>query len=122
MTSRVSSSDDRGAGTVMVLGLVGGLTALILTVAALVGVAATRGAAQSAADLSALAAAAAVQRGEADPCLRSARVAERNGAQVVRCACGPDRSCTVEVSRASGLGPAAVAAARAGPAAVRPSR
>lgn len=106
----------------MVLGLVGGLTALILTVAALVGVAATRGAAQSAADLSALAAAAAVQRGEADPCLRSARVAERNGAQVVRCACGPDRSCTVEVSRASGLGPAAVAAARAGPAAVRPSR
>lgn len=106
----------------MVLGLVGGLAVLTLTVAALVGVVANRGAAQSAADLSALAAAAAVQHGEAEPCLQSARVAERNSAQVVRCTCGPDRSCTVEVSRASGLGPATVAAARAGPAAARPSR
>jgi len=115
-------SGDRGAGTVLVLGLVGGAAALTLVVAALVGVVAARGAAQSAADLSALAAAAAVQRGDGDPCLRSTRVAERNGTQVLSCSCAPDRSCTVEVRRGTGLGPDAVAAARAGPTSARSGR
>lgn len=115
-----SASGDRGAGTVLALGLVGGVMALTLTVAALVGVVTARGVAQSAADLSALAAAAAVQRGDDDPCLRSTRVAARNETQLLRCGCDADRSCSVEVRRETGLGPDAVASARAGPTSARP--
>lgn len=60
--------DDRGSGTVLVLALVGAVAVLTVSLAWLVGAVVAQGSAQSAADLSALAAAAGVQRGAADPC------------------------------------------------------
>ena len=108
--------DDRGAGTVLVLALVAVVVVLVLGTAALVGAVVTRGAAQSAADLSALAAAAAHQRGAADPCAGASRVADRNGARIETCRCDPDRSCTVATSMPTSTGAAARATARAGPA------
>lgn len=108
--------DDRGAGTVLVLGLVAVVVVLVLGTAALVGAVVTRGSAQSAADLAALAAAASLQRGAADPCSGASEVAERNGAQVEACRCAPDRSCTVSTTLATATGAAARATARAGPA------
>jgi secretion/DNA translocation related TadE-like protein len=108
--------DDRGAGTVLVLALVAVVVALVLGTAVLVGAVVTRGSAQSAADLAALAAAASLQRGAADPCSGAREVAARNGAQVEACLCAPDRSCTVSTTLATKTGAAARATARAGPA------
>lgn len=108
--------DDRGAGTVLVLALVGVVVVLVLGTAALVGAVVTRGAAQSAADLSALAAAAALQRGASDPCARAGAVAERNGVRLDACRCAADSSCTVTTSAETRTGAAARATARAGPA------
>lgn len=107
--------DERGSGTVLVLALVAVVVVLALGVTALVGAVATRAAAQSAADLSALAAAAAVQRGEPDPCTRARQVVERNGSRLVGCSCAADLSCTVETARSTRTGQVARAAARAGP-------
>lgn len=106
---------ERGSGTVVVLALVAVVVVLALGVTALVGAVATRAAAQSAADLSALAAAAAAQRGVPDPCARAVQVVRRNGAELVRCSCAADLSCTVETATSTRAGRVASAAARAGP-------
>lgn len=113
--------DERGSGTVLVVAATGVL--LVLTVAGLhVGAAATAAhRARAAADLSALAAASAIQEGKGDPCGRAADLASRNGARLLEC--GPAAAESVAVRVASDVAVAwpgvpdfAVASARAGPA------
>jgi secretion/DNA translocation related TadE-like protein len=69
--------------------------------------------AQPAADLSALAAAAALRHG-GDACATARSVAERNGATVSACTVEGDGVVRVGAQRRTGVGPA-VAEARAGP-------
>jgi len=110
--------DERGAATVLVVALLG----LLLFVGAALGVVGAlvrdHRAAQSAADLAALAAASALARGE-DPCAAAASVAAANGAEAVGCAPdGLEVRVTVQVAGPRWLGQAADlgAEARAGPA------
>ena len=114
MTAR---REERGAATVLVLAFLG----LLLFVGAALGVVGAlvraHRAAQSAADLAALAGAAALARGE-DPCAAAASVAAANGAVVA--ACTPDGHevrVTAEVGGPRWLGQSAdlTAEARAGP-------
>lgn len=114
MTAR---REERGAATVLVLAFLG----LLLFVGAALGVVGAlvraHRAAQSAADLAALAGAAALARGE-DPCAAAASVAAANGAVVT--ACMPDGlevRVTAEVGGPRWLGQSAdlTAEARAGP-------
>ena len=114
MTAR---REERGAATVLVLAFLG----LLLFVGAALGVVGAlvraHRAAQSAADLAALAGAAALARGE-DPCAAAASVAAANGAVVA--ACMPDGlevRVTAEVGGPRWLGQSAdlTAEARAGP-------
>jgi secretion/DNA translocation related TadE-like protein len=76
--------------------------------------------AQSAADLAALAGAAALVGGEtaASACSAGATMATRNGARLASCRAGPDLSVelTVEVAATSGRVGTATARSRAGPA------
>ena len=76
---------ERGSGTVLTVGGMG--VVLVLTAAGLhLGAAAAAAhRARSAADLSALAAASAVQSGVDDPCTLAAVVARRNGARLAGC-------------------------------------
>ena len=109
--------DDRGAASMLVVTCLG---VLVLVGAALGVVAAMVHAhrtAQSAADLAALAGAAAVQRG-ADPCASAASVASANGASVDGCRVdGQDVRLEVTVPGPRWLGQSAdlTAEARAGP-------
>lgn len=114
MTTR---RDERGAATVLVLAFLG----LLLLVGAALGVVGAivraHRAAESAADLAALAGASALARGE-DPCAAAASVAAANGAAVVSCAPdGRDVRVTAEVAGPHWLGQTAdlTADARAGP-------
>lgn len=75
---------ERGAGTVLVLGLVAVALLLAVGVAALGAAQNARGAAQSAADLGALAGATALRAGF-DPCGTAHAAVSRNGAEVVAC-------------------------------------
>ena len=75
---------DDGAGTVLALAMMGLLVVVGLGVAGVVGVVAAHRGAQSAADLAALAGAAALQDG-ADPCERATEVARRNRADLRAC-------------------------------------
>lgn len=116
-----TASSERGSGTVLVLGGLGVVTAL--TAAALqVGAAAGEAhRARAAADLSALAGAAAVQTGAGDPCGQAAVVAQRNGARVSSCALVGDERVLVRVSTTvattwPGVPNRATASALAGPA------
>ncbi|GED09973.1 Rv3654c family TadE-like protein [Cellulosimicrobium cellulans] len=115
---------ERGAGTVLVLGVVAAVLVLALGLAALAHAQAARGAAQTGADLAALAAAAAARDGW-DPCGRAREVAARNAVSVT--ACGEQDGGVVRVDVASTTGVTvlgvtlgrASAAARAGPATAR---
>lgn len=114
-------SDERGSGTVLVIGamavvLLGALAGLHLATAA-------RSAQQSAtaADLGAIAGAQAQLAGSADPCARAAAVVAANAGHLVGCQVLMDDSVQVEVEveagvRWAGLLRPANARARAGPA------
>jgi len=115
---RAARREERGAATVLVLTFLG----LLLFVGAALGVVGAlvraHRAAQSAADLAALAGATALARGE-DPCAAAASVAAANGAALAACAPdGRDVRVTAEVGGPRWLGQTAdlTAEARAGPA------
>ena len=106
--------DERGAASVLAVGVVGVLLALGSTLAVLGAVVVAHRAAQSAADLAALAGAAA----RTDRCDAATRVAQRNRASVTSCVAeGRDVRVTVTVPgpRWHGLGADLAATARAGP-------
>ena len=111
---------DRGSATVLVLGAVGVL--LAMTVGALWVVSAVVAAhrAQAAADLAALAVAAALVRGEptATACGEGVALAARNGGRLMSCQAGPDFSVelVVQVGATVSRVGAATARSRAGPA------
>ena len=111
-------SDDRGSGTVLLLALM----AAVLVVAALLGLLATaqlaRGRAQSAADLGALAGAAALRHGTGEACAVAGEVVRRNGARLSDCADDGSGVVRVRVVVRAGVGDA-TAAARAGPSSAR---
>ncbi|WP_298459186.1 Rv3654c family TadE-like protein [uncultured Cellulomonas sp.] len=120
---RPGHGDERGSGTVLVLGLVAVALVLLVGVAALAGAERARSAAQSAADLAALAAAARL----ADPggtgaaaCAVAREVAGRNGARLTGCRPGADGAVVVSTARSAGSPGTATARARAGPADLRP--
>lgn len=73
-----------GAATVLAISLVALLTVVAFTAAGMTGLVAAHRRAQAAADLSALAAAATLQEGGSG-CAAAARVADRNGAELVGC-------------------------------------
>ena len=115
---------ERGAGTVLVLGIVAAVLVLALGLAALAHAQAARGTAQTGADLAALAAATAARDGW-DPCGRAREVAARNAVAVTACAAqggGVVRDDVASTDGVTVLGVAlgrASAAARAGPATAR---
>ena len=76
--------DERGAGTVLAVAMLGLLVTVTLATSGVVGVVAAHRRAQSAADLAALAGAAAVQDG-ADACARAGQIAARNSASLRSC-------------------------------------
>lgn len=111
---------ERGSGTVLSVAAIGVL--VILTTAGLqVGAAATAAhRARTAADLSALAGAVALQEGTGTPCASAAEVAGRNEARVIDCEVGVGESVLVRVTTAvsthwAGVPDRAAASARAGP-------
>lgn len=115
------TAGERGAGTVLVLGIVAGLVVVLVALGGLAQAQAARGRAQTGADLAALAAATALRDGW-EPCGRARETAGRNGVRVVACAetgAGSVRVDVVSGPTVSVLGVAlgeATAAARAGPA------
>jgi len=80
-----SGEGERGAGTVLVLGIAACAVVLGLGLAALGAAQQARGAAQSAADLGALAGATAARHGR-DPCEVAREAVHRNGGKVASCA------------------------------------
>ncbi|WP_369370696.1 Rv3654c family TadE-like protein [Promicromonospora sp. Populi] len=113
--------DERGSGTVLILGIVAAVLLLAVGIAALGAAQNTRGAAQSAADLGALAGAAALRDGF-DPCGTAGAAVARNRAEIESCGVLGAGVVRVVVTRAaSGPGGAfgalgqARASARAGP-------
>src|SRR5690606_1898848 len=115
---------ERGAGTVLVLGLAAVVLLLVTAVAALGAAQQARSVARSAADLGALAGATALRWGH-DPCTTAERVVRQNDGLAVACGVEDGGVVTVTAARAvvgsagswGGLGTAEVTA-RAGP---RPS-
>ncbi len=89
---RLPRAADRGAGTVLGVGLVGVLATLLLAGALVASVAVTGQRARTAADLAALAAVGEVLAGtsEGEACGLAGRVARRNGAELDRCRAGTD--------------------------------
>jgi secretion/DNA translocation related TadE-like protein len=75
---------ERGAGTVLVLGIVAAILVLAFGIAALGAAQNARGAVQAAADLGALAGATALRDGF-DPCGTAGTAVARNGAEVASC-------------------------------------
>lgn len=73
-----------GVGTVLAVAMMGLLVTVTVAVSSAVGLVAAHRRAQSAADLSALAGAAALQDGD-DPCQWAGTIARRNGAELRRC-------------------------------------
>ncbi len=110
------SDGERGAGTVLVLGIAAVVITLALALAALGAAQQTRGIAQSAADLGALAGAAALQQGR-DPCETAREAVARNHAELASCAPEGDGVVGLSVTKrlAGPLGGDAEAEARAGP-------
>jgi secretion/DNA translocation related TadE-like protein len=109
--------DQRGAATVLVMPFVGVLALVTVVLAFHGGVLVTQRRVQAAADLAALAGAAALQRGE-DGCSAASAVAGRNGARLSGCqTSGPDVVVTVERDGPAVLGRSVTveASARAGP-------
>ena len=113
-------SDERGAGTVLVVGVIAVLLAAALGVSGLIQAQAAAGKARSAADLAALGGATALSSvvAPSEPCETAGRVARANGAEVTECTVAGE-DVVVEVSvrtRVLGVVREAVSAARAGPA------
>jgi secretion/DNA translocation related TadE-like protein len=111
---------ERGSGTVAVLGAVGVILAMTVGALFVVSAVVASHRAQSAADLAALAAAAALVRGEPSTaaCATGAGVAARNGATVSGCRAGADLSVelVVELQASAARAGTATARSRAGPA------
>jgi secretion/DNA translocation related TadE-like protein len=108
--------DERGAGAVLAVAMMGLLVTVTIGVSGAVAVVAAHRGAQSAADLAALAGAGALQDG-GDACGRAAAIAERNGASLRRCRV-EDWDVRVEVTRTLRLPGTAMelaARGRAGP-------
>lgn len=107
---------DRGSGTVLVLGAIGALTALLVGGLALASAAHAAGRARAAADLGALAGAQAlVDAAGGRPCTAAGDVVRRNGARLLSCQ-GLDGVVDVRVAvPAVGRIGTATARARAGP-------
>ena len=110
--------DDGGAATVLVLAMAGLLCFVAVALAGVAGLVRTQRSAQSAADLTALAAATALASGD-DACGSASGVAERNGASLTSCTVqGREARVVVEVPGPPWPGRRVVvsAEARAGPA------
>lgn len=108
--------DERGAATVVAIGLLGLLVLVAGTCAGVTALVLSHRRAQVAADLAALAGAAALQRG-ADPCAAAATIAQRQDARVSQCLVdGPDVVVVTGVRVLPALGGTELPArARAGP-------
>ena len=112
--------DQRGAATVLVMPFVGVLALVTVVLAFQGGVLVTQRRVQAAADLAALAGAAALQRGD-DGCAAASAVAGRNGARLSGCqvsgTAGRDVVVTVERDGPAVLGRSVTVevSARAGP-------
>lgn len=111
---------DEGAGSVLMIGVVGALLLLAAFVGLLGGSAAARGSAQAVADLAALAAADADMLGTGDPCARASAVAERNGGTLIGCDSEGEGVYTVTAGVGAPAGRTAHARARAGPESAAP--
>jgi secretion/DNA translocation related TadE-like protein len=111
--------DEHGAGTVLAVAMMGVLVTVTVAAVGVVGVIATHRTAQAAADLAALAGAAALQDG-GDACAQAAEVAGRNRARLSGCEVDGWDVAVVVTARTSPL-PGGVldlrARGRAGPAA-----
>ncbi len=112
-------SDERGAGTVLVVGVIAVLLAAALGVSGLIQAQAAAGRSRAAADLAALGGATALSSivAPGDPCEAASRVARANGAEVTTCSVtGEDVVVEVSVeARVLGVSRPAVSSARAGP-------
>ena len=109
--------NESGAATLLAVAMAGVLLLLGAALGVVQAMVVAHRQAQAAADLAALAGAAALARGE-DGCLRAAAVADANGASVTSCApSGAEVRVTVTVRGPRWLGQAAdlTASARAGP-------
>lgn len=105
---------ERGAGSILVVGIIGAVLSLALLAAPLTAAHIDRRRAAVAADAAALAGAdTVIGIVPGDACSNAARTAEANGASLTSCAVD-DLIVTVQVARASGLH-TATAAATAGP-------
>ena len=110
------SADQRGAATILALGLVGLLLVVAVVAAGTIAIVLAHRRAQVAADLAALAAAGALQSG-ADPCAAASDIADRHDASLTRCVVdGVTVAVATEVRLPVALGGRTVPArARAGP-------
>lgn len=112
MTCRVRTSQ-RGSATVLALPLLGALTVAAVLLAFVGGAVVTRRQVASAADLAALAGAAAIQHGLAG-CAQAAAVAARNGAELDTCTVdGSEVRVVVRAGTAELLGRSLTVSARA---------
>ncbi len=124
MSRRTAFRDDRGSGTLLVLWVALLVLAVGIALAAVSAVRVAQARAASAADLGALAGAAAAQRGD-DACARARAIARRGGSAATACHVADDG--VVEVSVEVPLGGAmrrfgpVRADAKAGPAAFPPA-
>jgi secretion/DNA translocation related TadE-like protein len=82
--TRPRPRDQAGAATILAVAMLGLLVTVSVAAAGVVGVVAAHRRAQSAADLSALAGAGALQDG-VDPCRRADDIARRNGSRLRQC-------------------------------------
>jgi secretion/DNA translocation related TadE-like protein len=114
MGRAVRAADDRGAGSVLVLGVVAVALVLVAATALVGGAYAARARAAAAADLAALAGAQHLADGGAGPCDHAAVAAGRNGGSIVSCVRGARGDVTVRVRVDAPVG-AALGVARAGP-------
>ena len=117
--ARAAASDECGAGTVLVVGVIAVLLAAALGVSGLIQAQVAAGRARTAADLAALGGATVLTSVVApdEPCEVAGRVAQANGAEVTACSVAGE-DVTVEVSvgaRVLGAARSATSAARAGP-------
>ncbi len=123
MVSAARPRDERGVGTVLAVAMFGVLSVVAVAVAGVVAVVGTHRAAQSGADLAALAGAGALQDG-ADACARASSVAARNRTRLTTCAVEGWTVAVVVTARTGPLpgGPLELRArARAGPAVSAPA-
>jgi secretion/DNA translocation related TadE-like protein len=115
MMVRRMSDGERGAASVLAVGIIGAMTALAVAFVAMLGVFVVSQRAANAADAAALAAADAMSGAVPGvPCRLAASVAARNGARLEACA-GDGAAASVSVVIATLPGLTVTASARAGP-------